>query len=65
MNLKCYTQMCAKIKESSLVFDVQIENYSQTSAAQRYHGGSFIVGLGNIALKIVLVVYYFDVTFFD
>lgn len=56
MNLKGNAQMRPKIKQISLVFNVQIENYSEAAAADGDHGSCFVVGFGYVGFKIVLII---------
>lgn len=56
MHLESNTQIGSKIKQSSLVVNVQLEYQPQSPAAERDHAGRLEVGLRNVGLKVLLVV---------
>ena len=60
MDLKGDAQMSPEIEQIPLVFDVQVEYYTQAPAPNRNHGCGFVVGFSDIGFKIVLEIYFTD-----
>jgi hypothetical protein len=56
MDLESYAEMGAKVKQSSLIFNIHVEDETDTPTSQRYHTSRFIICLSNIILKIALIV---------
>lgn len=57
--------MCSKVEKSSLIFDIKIEDDSETSTAKRNHGCGLVIRFGYVALKVVLVINEFDFSRFN
>ena len=54
MDLKGYAEVGTEIEESSLIFNVKVENKSKASTAETNHTRCFVVGFSYVSGEVIL-----------